>query len=81
MATDNQGDSTQSVPVHIGVLAPPVMSIRYSQGMAIIDWTPADAILQTAPTINGPWQERPNVRPPVSQPPTGQAMFFRARLP
>ena len=80
IATDDQGLSAQGSPVILHVVAPPALSIQYKQGLIVIDWIPAEAILESAPSLTGRWQPVADAKPPLRVPPD-KSMFYRARLP
>jgi hypothetical protein len=80
VATDTLGAWNQSDPVHIMVEAPPSLTIRLEPPMVVVDWSPPEAILESAPTVLGPWTVMQNVSPPLRLNPQGQ-MFFRVHLP
>ena len=82
IATDNQGLSAQGIPVIFHVVTPPVLTIRYQAAGIVIDWVPAEAILESAPSAIGPWQPVSNATPPLSVQPGGtKTTFYRARVP
>ena len=80
VATDDQGTWSQSEPVHVLVALPPTLTIHLEPPMVVVDWTPPDAILETAPAVTGPWTVMQNASPPLRIVPQG-SMFFRAHLP
>ena len=83
VATDNLGLSTPSDPVHFMVMAvQPTLTISFSQSQIVLDWTPATATLQQAPTVAGPWTVVSNAVPPLHIiTPNGSQMFYRVRVP
>jgi hypothetical protein len=80
VATDNLGVRAYAVPVHIMIVAPPSLTINYAAPNAIVNWTPATAVLQRASSISGPWQTLTNA-PPYKFVPTNASIFFRAYSP
>jgi hypothetical protein len=80
VATDDRGAWSQSDPMHIMVALPPTITIRSEPPMVVIDWTPPGAVLETAPTVLGPWTVLQNVVPPLRLNPQGQ-MYFRVSTP
>jgi hypothetical protein len=80
IATDDQGLSAQGTPVILHVVTPPVLSLRYQPTGIFIDWVPVEAILESAPSITGPWQPVPNASPPFPLQLGNKNVFYRARV-
>jgi hypothetical protein len=81
LGTDNQGLAGQSQPVHLMIVAPPVLTVSLSQLSVVVNWTPPQATLLQAQFVTGPWQVVSNAIPPLRLVPQANAVFFRARLP
>jgi hypothetical protein len=58
--------------------APEFTSVALSNGMLRIEWT-GGGVLETAPTVNGPWTAVAGAASPYSVATSGPAAFFRLR--
>jgi hypothetical protein len=80
-ATDDQGLTTRSGVVMIGVAAPGLrLDIRWMVTHVMIT-RPLDSILQEADKPDGPWKDLPNASNPTMIFPVEKAKFYRAYLP
>ena len=62
--------------------SPPTLTIARSIPPVVLTWTPAEALLQSADFVNGPWSDvRPTPPNPYTVMPGGAAQFYRVRLP
>jgi hypothetical protein len=57
--------------------APPVDGSR----SILLEWREADGVLQSAPTVNGPWSDIPAARSPLTVPTQESQLFFRLWRP
>jgi hypothetical protein len=71
-------NTSPAVSVTINPSAP--LSISLASGSVTISWTAAGGVLEQAPTLLGPWTINPATSP-YTTPATGNAEFFRLKLP
>ncbi len=69
-----------SVPTADLVRRVVLTAIRNGAGAVVISWTPAQGVLESASSVNGPWSPVANAANPHSVVPGGQPLFFRVRL-
>ena len=60
---------------------PPRLTVRHEPPGLVIDWLPAEAILEEASGVRGPWNPLAPVRPPLQMQAVGTTRFFRVRVP
>jgi hypothetical protein len=83
-ATDNGGMTGLSQPVHLTVKSTavrPVLTIVRMVDHLMLFWDPPTALLQSANSPLGPWNDMPNAASPFTLTPSGQSKFYRAYLP
>jgi hypothetical protein len=66
--------------IHQPLLRPLLQFARQSDGQIRLWWTEANAVLEAAGQLGGPWSDVADT-PPVLVPPEEPARFFRLRLP
>jgi len=86
-ATDNQGANGYSLVARFTIEPPagtPDLTIRFvtlgGARVLMLEWDKLDAVLERAPTVNGPWKSVSDAGSPYPIDPTGDAEFYRLRL-